>query len=520
MTGDKKIGFWEAFSIGVGGMVGGGIFAVLGLTIALAKGAAPISFAIAGFIALITAYSYVKLSIRYPSEGGTIEFITQAFGNNMFSSIVNTLMLFSYVIMLALYSYAFGSYGSALFTDGENPALQKIFISGVIALFILINLAGAFLTGKAEDLLVLIKVLILMGFIILGFFTAKYQRLSPKYYESTIKIVTGGLIIFLAYEGFELIANTAKDIKKPRRTLPKAFYGSVIFVIILYILVAVVTIANVSFAQAQKAQEYVLAIAAEPFLGHAGFVIIAIAALISTASAINATIYGGGRVSYLIAKYGELPQIFGKQIKAGYEGMIIIGLLATIFATTFNLKNISIAGSVGFLIIFGLVNYANFKLYKQTESNRWISLLGAITCALATIVLIGYNYSKDPSSLISVAVVLISIVLFEYVYNLYKEKKLQPVIDPVLKLREDLLKDFLSLAPTVKEKVSVHAPNAQVYAAISQHPEIDNRPKIYIVDKTLTDKEKEKIKKDLGQDFEVIFTKNKQDIEHVAQKVE
>ena len=103
---NKKIGFLEAFSIGVGGMVGGGIFAVLGLTIDLAKGAAPISFAIAGFIALVTVYSYVKLSLRYPSEGGTIEFIVQAFGNGMFSAFINTLMLVSYVIMISLYAMA------------------------------------------------------------------------------------------------------------------------------------------------------------------------------------------------------------------------------------------------------------------------------------------------------------------------------------------------------------------------------------------------------------------------------
>ena len=89
----KKIGFIEAFSIGVGGMVGGGIFAVLGLTIDLAKGAAPIAFAIAGFIALITAYSYVKLSLRYPSEWVTIEFSVHAFWKNLFSTLVYMLLL-------------------------------------------------------------------------------------------------------------------------------------------------------------------------------------------------------------------------------------------------------------------------------------------------------------------------------------------------------------------------------------------------------------------------------------------
>jgi len=237
----RKIGFLEAFSIGVGGMVGGGIFAVLGLTIDLAKGAAPIAFLIAGLIALITSYSYVKLSIKFPSEGGSIEYIVQAFGNNLFSATINNLLLFSYVIMLALYASAFGSYASALFTGKDILWLHKLFSTFVIIIFILVNLMGAFLTGKAEDLLVFSKVAILLFFIVIGVYSANHwDRLSPQYWESFIKIVTGGLIIFLAYEGFELIANSAKDVTNPEKTLPKAFYASVIFVIFLYVSIAAV----------------------------------------------------------------------------------------------------------------------------------------------------------------------------------------------------------------------------------------------------------------------------------------
>ncbi len=95
-------------------------------------------------------------------------------------------------------------------------------------------------------------------------------------------------------------------------------------------------------------------------------------------SAINATLYGSGRVSYLIAKYGQLPKKFEERVKNGYEGMIIIALLAIIFATSFNVDNISVAGSIGFLIVFTLVNYANFKLYKETKANRFIAALGAL----------------------------------------------------------------------------------------------------------------------------------------------
>ncbi len=153
----RKIGFLEAYSIGVGGMVGGGIFAVLGLTIILAGGAAPISFLLAGVIALLTTYSYIKLSLRYPSEGGTIEFIVQAYGNTIFAGWINTLLLVSYIIMLALYAYAFGSYGSALILGEETLWLEQLLIVCVLFLFVGINLMGAWLTGRSEDIMVMVK---------------------------------------------------------------------------------------------------------------------------------------------------------------------------------------------------------------------------------------------------------------------------------------------------------------------------------------------------------------------------
>ncbi len=418
----KKIGFWEAFSIGVGGMVGGGIFAVLGLTIDLSRGAAPIAFALAGFIALVTVYSYVKLSLRYPSEGGTIEFIVQAYGNGLFSSLINTIMLFSYVIMLALYAFAFGSYGSALL--GSNMEwVHKALSAGVIIFFTLINLLGALMTGKAEDIMVFIKLAILLIFISVGSFTINWHHMSPSEWTSMSSIMAGGFMIFLAYEGFELIANTARDIENPNKNLPRAYYSAVVFVILLYISIAIVAVGNVSFAEAKEAQDYVLAKAAEPFFGHMGFVLIGLAALLSTASAINATLYGGGRIAYLIAKLGELPNEFEKKIKSGFEGMIIIGLLGIIFATTFNINNISVAGSLGFLIVFALVNFANFVLYRETKGNRVISFLGTILCFGASTILIIHNYIYSPQSLITSCIVLFSVVIFSIFYYEFRKRR-------------------------------------------------------------------------------------------------
>jgi uncharacterized protein len=438
MGDNKKIGFIEAFSIGVGGMVGGGIFAVLGLTILLAKGAAPVSFAIAGVIALITAYSYAKLSVRYPSEGGTIEFMVQAFGNGLFTSVVNNLMLVSYIIMLALYAFAFGSYGSALLMGTNVVWVHKLLAVGVIVVFATVNLFGAFMTGKTEDVMVLVKLVILILFAAVGMLSVHWSHLAFHEWRPIGSVVSGGLIIFLAYEGFELIANTARDIKDPASNLPKAYYASVLFVIVLYVVISIVAVGNLSFATAIHAKDYALAMAAKPFFGQIGFILIGIAALLSTASAINATLYGSGRTCYLIAKLGELPDNFEHRIKHGYEGMLIISLLGILFTLSFDLNNISVAGSLGFLTIFMLVNFANFKLYKETASNRLISGFGTLISAAAIFVLVGYNILHTPNSLLTSSIVILTVILFSVLYYRYKKgKHLSLFIDKMLQKEEN-----------------------------------------------------------------------------------
>lgn len=342
--------------------------------------------------------------------------------------------------MLALYAYAFGSYGSALLTGNDIEWIHKSLAAGVILFFMLINLMGAFMTGKTEDIMVLVKLSILIIFAAAGSQTIDFSHMQPSEWMPMTSVVTGGLIIFLAYEGFELIANTARDVKDPQKTLPRAYYASVIFVIALYVWIAVVTVGNLTFAEAKTAQDYVLAKAAEPFFGHIGFVIIGIAALLSTASAINATLYGSGRTSYLIAKYGELPETFKEQIKHGYEGMIIIALLGIIFATTFDLNNISVAGSIGFLIVFTLVNYANFKLHEETGANRFIAGLGALLGLVATGVLIGYNLIHTPKSLITSGIVLFAVVIFSYLYYHLNKIRLSEYLDKKLE-RDELAKE-------------------------------------------------------------------------------
>ncbi|MEJ2052993.1 MAG: APC family permease [Calditrichaceae bacterium] len=290
-----NIGFLAIVSIGIGGMVGGGIFAVLGLAVQLAHGGTPVAFLVAGLVALLTSYSYAKLAVAYPSEGGTVEFINQAFGGGMFTGTLNILLWISYIIMLSLYAYAFGSYGASFFSGALQPVMKHLMISGIIILLTVLNILGSKLVGGAEEWIVGFKLSILILFIAVGFWGVNKANLDPGQWTSIPHLLAGGMIIFLAYEGFELIANSAGDVKNAAKILPWAFYTSVIFVILLYILVSAVTVGNLPVDKIVAAKDYALAEAARPFLGQFGFTLIAIAALLSTASAINATLYGTSR---------------------------------------------------------------------------------------------------------------------------------------------------------------------------------------------------------------------------------
>ncbi|MGD8918473.1 MAG: APC family permease, partial [Nitrosopumilaceae archaeon] len=387
-------------SIGIGGMVGGGIFAVLGLAVNFSHGGAPIAFAIAGLVALVTAYSYSKLSVTFPSSGGTVEFLNQGLGTGILTGGLNILLWISYVVMLSLYSSAFGSYGATFFPQSDQIFWKHSLTSIVIVSFTLLNFLNAKMVGKSEEGIVLFKIIILVVFVVIGFWSINFENLAPSTWNPPISLMAGGMIIFLAYEGFELIATTAGDVKNPKKILPKAFYTCVLFVIGLYVMVSIVTVGNLSLDKIAESRDFALAESAKPFLGQVGFIAIAIAALLSTSSAINATLYGASKISYIIAKTGELPHNFERKIwNKPLEGLIITSLLTLVISNLFDLSSIAVIGSSGFLLIFAAVNFTNFRLHKKTFSKKWISMIGLIGCISALCVLVWQTTITSPENI-------------------------------------------------------------------------------------------------------------------------
>ncbi len=422
---NNKIGFIEAVAIGIGGMVGGGIFAVLGLAVQLSHGGAPVAFLIAGIVALFTSYSYSKLSVAFPGKGGTVSYLDKAFGPGMITGSMNILLWISYIIMLSLYAFAFGSYGAELLPGFPHELTKHLLISGIIVIITVLNIFSAKLIGEAEDIVVSLKLLILIFFCIIGFIGIHPDRLVISNWSPTLDLVAGGFIIFLAYEGFELIANTSSDIRNPEKTLPRAFYASVIFVIILYILVAIVTVGNLPVEKIVAAKDYALALAAKPFLGQFGFVLISIAALLSTTSAINATLYGSARLSYIIAKDGELPRFLEDSIwNKPLEGLLITSAATLLVANLFDLSSLSTMGSAGFLLIFAGVNLSNAKLFNKTKSKKIISYIGAGLCIGALCSLIWQTMNSTPVHLLILFLMILFSIGIEGAFRLFSKREL------------------------------------------------------------------------------------------------
>lgn len=419
-----QISLLGAVSIGVGGMVGGGIFAVLGLAVILAGGATWLSFAIAGLVALLTAYSYAKLSVAYPSQGGTIVFLDKAFGIDLFTGTMNNLLWIGYVVTLALYAVAFGNYASTFLPKAQQGEITlRVLISLGIILPTIVNFLGAEVISKAETYIVGFKIAILVLVIALGFGSVDTARLESSTWEPLLQIVSAGMIIFVAYEGFELIANTATDVRNYKVSLPRAYYISVIFVIILYALIAIVVVGSLDASAIASAQDFALAEAAKPSLGQLGFTIVGIAAVLATLSAINSTLYGSARLSYTIASEGELPKLLEKKIWNQPIGLLITAGLALALANLGDLSSISTMGSAGFLIIFAMVNLANFAKSKEINSNRVIAGLGVLACVFALLALILHTLTNAPSQIFVLIGMIALAFVIEGAYRVFQSGK-------------------------------------------------------------------------------------------------
>jgi amino acid transporter len=277
---------------------------------------------------------------------------------------------------------------------------------------------SATFVSRSELVVVIIKVVLLLLIIFTSFTYVDSSRVAIENFSDPLSIFVAGMIIFVAYEGFELIANSSEEIENPEKNLPRAFYISVVLVIVLYLLIAYITVGTVDEKQLLEAKDYALAVAAKPALGDIGFVLVTIAALLATFSAINATVYGNARLGFTLARDGELPKKLNEQRNnIPFVGVVATALISLIMANSIDITKIAIIASASFLLIFTIINISALKMYKELEANKYLLILSSLVSFSALLTLLYNTYEKNLNALIIFCFFLLFSIVFEFFYG-------------------------------------------------------------------------------------------------------
>lgn len=425
--------FWSAVSLGIGAMIGAGIFALLGEAGTIAGSAVYISFVVGGVIALFSGYSLGKLGARYPAAGGIVEYLAQCFGSGVFTGAMSIILYIAAVISLALVAKTFGNYAATFLPDTVNGNWHHVFTVAIVVCFVLINLRGAKDVAFWEKLTVAIKFTVLVVLATVGIFYLDPELLAPSGYPPTDDILFSLAITFFAYEGFRVITNAAEDMPDPAKTLPRAIMVSILLVMALYVAVGLAVFGNLTTAEAVQAKDYALAEAARPIFGSIGFTVVAITALISTASSINANLYAVTNVTYQLAKQGELPEAFGRPIAHSREGLLISGALIIVLSLLFDLSQIAAIGSIAILLVHGVTHIGHLRKTSETGANSVVVALAAVFSLAA----MGLALVFVSRSSMEVIYLLIGFVLFAVLLEVVLQRVLNRSVRPRITSRKD-----------------------------------------------------------------------------------
>ncbi len=435
---EKPLGLTELIAIALGGMVGGGIFSILGISVEKIGNATPIAILIGGVLAFFAAYSYVKLAVYYKDEGATYSFYKKTFSNSHFSaSVIGWFVVFGYISTLALYSFTFASYVTSILPVENYVFTMKIIAGCVLLFFTVINLLSVKGMGKLEDIIVYAKLIILLVISVLLAEKGDIHNIVPIFNSSsniqTILIISS--ITFVAYEGFQLVIHATEEMEDPEKNIPKAIYSAIGIAIFIYITIATAALLSIPKADLIVNKEYALASGAGDILGNVGLIAVIFGAILATSSAINGTIFGASRLLAVIADDGYFPKIFSVRIKKHIPkyAILIIFVFAYLFVLTGSLEAILQFGSVTFLLVSFLMAYANFTIRHKTNSNGPIALLAMFALAISGSLILYYEFTTDLLEMLFIILIYVLLVLGAWAYSIIRarKKKLEILIEKI-----------------------------------------------------------------------------------------
>jgi amino acid transporter len=409
---------WGVAALGVGAMVGAGIFALLGEVALVAHGAAWIAFIAGGIIAMFSGYSYARLAATYPSDSGIVAFFNAGLPARAAAGSFSLIYLLTLAVSSALIAKSFGAYAARLaFGDGAAPIWIDLFATAIVIGLTVLNAVGSRAVARAEIVLVAVKLLTLGALLVAGSTTFSAARLGSAHEVGLSSIIAAVGLTFFAYSGYGIMANASGDVAKPNVVIPRAIYGAIGFVILLYVAVSVIVLGNVSQADLVKYADTAVAQAAKPVLGSAGFIAVSIAALLATASAINAILFSSMNIAQGLGKARQLPGAFTTVVRGKLSRGVLVAVVGVLAIINFlDLSAIADVASAAFLITYLAVFVAHWRLVKETKSSRVVIGVGACLMAVVLAVFETSVYRKSVTLLwltvgLVVAAVAIELVL-------------------------------------------------------------------------------------------------------------
>lgn len=387
----RGLGLFDATMIGVGAMIGAGIFVLTGIAAGEAGPASILAFALNGFVTLLTAFAYAELASAIPRAGGGYSFVRMAFPGAV-GFISGWMLWFAYTVACSLYALGFGGYFWELFHKyfpsvanfifeliGQD--LSVVLITLLIAIFFVsLNIRGAAVTGKAENVLTISKIVVLGIFIFFGIAhiagdpVTSTENLFPFFPKGMGGVLIAMGLTFIAFEGYDLIATVSEEIKNPEKNIPKATFISLGITIVIYLLILFVSLAAInpvgqtSWEFLGEYQETAIVRAAEDFMPAIGVMIIVFGGLLSTTSALNATVMAASRVAFSMGRDLWLPKKVSKihpVRRTPHIAIFITGVILILMAVFLPIETVGSAASLIFLLTFALVNLAVIALRRK-----------------------------------------------------------------------------------------------------------------------------------------------------------
>jgi amino acid transporter len=409
----------SATAIGVGGMMGAGLYTLVGLASTTAGVWVPLAFAVGAAVSVFSVYSYAKLGARYPSRGGAAQFLIRCFGDGVIAGGLNVFQFLGWIIAMALYCAGFAGYVRALLPWETPDWSAKAIGIGLIVAVVAVNLIGSAFVGRSELFVVSIELAILATFVAFGLTKADPGRFTEVGGDGWIGVLFAAGLLYVTYEGFGVVTNSAGDMRNPARELPRAMFLALGIVTVVYIVVSSIVVMTLSLPAMDADQGHVLADAGREILGRVGFVVIGVAAVLATASGVNATMFGDANLAYMVSRTGELPKDFARGVwRGGTGGLFIAAAITAAFVLFFPLVAVGQMASLAFLIVYGTVSLGHLRICRETGAKPWLLVVAVVLNLALFLLLLGYTVHTGPASTwITLLAVLVSSFVFEFAYR-------------------------------------------------------------------------------------------------------